>query len=67
MTEGERLRAMGQASDNAIKAMQLRQEADKLIQEAAQPGQARQAVESAYKDRLLQNQLLSNLSRSGRF
>jgi len=67
MTEGERLRAMGQASDSAIKAMQLRQEADKLIQEAAQPGPARQAVESAYKDRLLQNQLLTNLRRSGRF
>lgn len=67
MTEAERLQAMGQANDNIIKAMQLRQEADRLIQEAAQPGQANKAVEAAYKDRLLQNQLLNSLSQSGRF
>lgn len=67
MTEAERLQAMGQANDNIIKAMQLRQEADRLIAEAAQPGQASKAVEAAYKDRLMQNQLLTNLSRTGRF
>jgi len=67
MTEGERLRAMGQASELAVKSMQLRADADKLLEEASRPGQARQAVEATYKDRLLQNQLLSNLSRTGRF
>ena len=67
MTEAERLQAMGQANDNIIKAMQMRQEADRLIAEAAQPGQASKAVEAAYRDQLLQNQLLSNLSRTGRF
>jgi hypothetical protein len=67
MTEGERLRAMGQANDNMVKALQLRQEADRLIQEAGKPGPARQAVEGAYRDQLLQNQLLNSIRRSGRF
>ena len=67
MTEAERLRAMGQANDNMVKALQLRQEADRLIQEAGKPGPARQAVEGAYRDQLLQNQLLRSISRSGRF
>jgi PBP1b-binding outer membrane lipoprotein LpoB len=31
MTEAERLRAMGQANDNMVKALQLHQEADHLI------------------------------------
>jgi hypothetical protein len=60
MTEAERLRAMGQANDNMVKALQLRQEAGK-------PGPARQAVEGAYRDQLLQNQLLRSISRSGKF
>jgi hypothetical protein len=67
MTEAERLRAMGQANDNMVKALQLRQEADRLIQEAGKPGPARQAVESAYRDQLLQNQLLKSINRSSRF
>jgi|GEM_PF-6987341 len=67
MTEAERLRAMGQANDNMVKALQLRQEADRLIHEAGKPGPARQAVEEAYRDQLLQNQLLHSISRSGRF
>ena len=67
MTEAERLRAMGQANDNMVKALQLRQEADRLIHEAGRPGPARQAVEGAYRDQLLQNQLLKSISRSGRF
>ncbi|WP_345237244.1 hypothetical protein [Hymenobacter saemangeumensis] len=67
MTEAERLRAMGQANDNMVKALQLRQEADRLIQEAGKPGPARQAVESAYRDQLLQSQLLRSISRSSRF
>lgn len=67
MTEAERLQAMGQANDNMVKALQLRQEADRLIQEAGKPGPARQAVEGAYRDQLLQNQLLKSLRRSGRF
>ena len=37
MTEAERLQAMGQANDNMVKALQLRQEADRLIQEAGRP------------------------------
>jgi hypothetical protein len=67
MTEAERLRAMGQANDNMVKALQLRQEADRLIQEAGKPGPARQAVEGAYREQLLQNQLLRSISRTGRF
>ncbi|SNC77552.1 hypothetical protein SAMN06265337_4141 [Hymenobacter gelipurpurascens] len=67
MTEAERLRAMGQANENMVKALQLRQEADRLIHEAGRPGPARQAVEGAYRDQLLQNQLLKSISRSGRF
>lgn len=67
MTEAERLRAMGQANDNMVKALQLRQEADRLIHEASKPGPARQAVEGAYRDQLLQNQLLKSISQSGRF
>jgi hypothetical protein len=67
MTEAERLRAMGQANDNMVKALQLRQEADRLIHEAGKPGPARQAVEGAYRDQLLQNQLLRSISQSGRF
>ncbi|QKG55000.1 hypothetical protein [Hymenobacter sp. BRD67] len=67
MTEAERLRAMGQANDNMIKALQLRQEADRLIQETGKPGPARLAVEGAYRDQLLQNQLLRSISRTGHF
>ncbi|SFQ81464.1 hypothetical protein [Hymenobacter arizonensis] len=67
MTEAERLRAMGQANDNMVKALQRRQEADRLIHEAGKPGPARMAVEGVYRDQLLQNQLLKSISRSGRF
>jgi len=67
MTEAERLRAMGQANDNMVKALQLRQEADRLIHEAGKPGPARMAVEGAYRDQLLQNQLLKSIQRTGRF
>ena len=67
MTEAERLRTMGQANDNMVKALQLRQEADRLIQEAGRPGPARQAVEGAYREQLLQNQLLQSIRRSGHF
>lgn len=67
MTEAERLRAMGQANDNMVKALQLRQEADRLIHEAGRPGPARQAVEGSYRDQLLQNQLLKSIGRSGQF
>ena len=48
-------------------ALQLRQEADRLIQEAGRPGPARQAVEGAYRNQLLQNQLLQSIRRGGRF
>jgi hypothetical protein len=67
ITEAERLRAMGQANDNMVKAPQLRQEADRLIHEAGKPGPARLAVEEAYGDQLLQNQLLRSIGKSGRF
>ena len=44
MTETERLQAMGQANDNVIKALQLCQEADRLIQEASRPWRALIAI-----------------------
>ncbi|WP_310391881.1 hypothetical protein [Hymenobacter sp.] len=50
-----------------VNALQLRQEADRLIQEAGKRGPAKQAVEGAYRNQLLQNPLLRSISRSGRF
>jgi predicted transcriptional regulator len=58
MTEGERMVALNTSNDNMIKAMQLRQEADRLLAEAAQPGPARQAAEMVYSDILVQNALI---------
>ncbi|MBC6609067.1 hypothetical protein H8B13_19770 [Hymenobacter sp. BT188] len=58
MTEGERMVALNTSNDNMIKAMQLRQEADRLLAEAAQPGPSRQAAEMVYSDILVQNALI---------
>lgn len=58
MTEGERMMALNTSNDNMIKAMQLRQEADRLLAEAAQPGPSRQAAEMVYSDILVQNALI---------
>ena len=58
MTEGERMVALNTSNDNMIKAMQLRQEADRLLAEAAQPGPSRQAAEMVYADILVQNALI---------
>lgn len=58
MTEGERMSAINTSNDNMIKAMQLRQEADRLVLEASQPGPARQAAESVYSDIMVQNALI---------
>lgn len=59
MTEGERMVALNTSNDNMIKAMQLRQEADRLLAEAAQPGPSRQAAEMVYSDILVQNALIN--------
>jgi hypothetical protein len=58
MTEGERMVALNTSNDNMIKAMQLRQEADRLLAEASQPGPSRQAAEMVYSDILVQNALI---------
>ncbi|GAB3840642.1 hypothetical protein [Hymenobacter jeollabukensis] len=58
MTEGERMVALNTSNENMIKAMQLRQEADRLLAEAAQPGPSRQAAEMVYSDILVQNALI---------
>ncbi|MCC3154744.1 hypothetical protein Q3A66_15840 [Hymenobacter sp. BT770] len=58
MTEGERIVALNTSNDNMIKAMQLRQEADRLLAEASQPGPSRQAAEMVYSDILVQNALI---------
>ena len=58
MTEGERMVALNTSNDNMIKAMQLRQEADRLLAEAAQPGPSRRAAEMVYADILVQNALI---------
>ena len=58
MTEGERMNAINTSNDNMIKAMQLRQEADRLLIEASQPGPSRQAAESVYSDIMVQNSLI---------
>ncbi|SMB79257.1 hypothetical protein SAMN00120144_3096 [Hymenobacter roseosalivarius DSM 11622] len=58
MTEGERMAALNSSNDNLIKAMQLRQEADRLLAEAAQPGPSRQAAELVYADVLVQQSLI---------
>lgn len=58
MTEGERMVALNTSNDNMIKAIQLRQEADRLLAEAAQPGPSRQAAEMVYSDILVQNALI---------
>ena len=58
MTEGERMAALNSSNDNMIKAMQLRQEADRLLAEASQPGPSRQAAEMVYSDILVQNALI---------
>ena len=55
MTEGERMAALNSSNDNMIKAMQLRQEADRLLMEASQPGPSRQAAEAVYARRLVRN------------
>jgi hypothetical protein len=58
MTEGERMAALNTANQNLIQAMQLRQEADKLLAEASQPGRSRQAAEIVYSDVLVQQSLI---------
>ncbi|MCR5890709.1 hypothetical protein LRS06_24105 [Hymenobacter sp. J193] len=58
MTEGERMAALNSSNDNMIKAMQLRQEADRLLAESSQPGPSRQAAELVYADVLVQQSLI---------
>lgn len=58
MTEGERMAALNNSNDNMIKAMQLRQEGDRLMAESQQKGPARAAAETVYSDVLVQNSLI---------
>ncbi|MFD1470251.1 hypothetical protein ACFQ48_18635 [Hymenobacter caeli] len=58
MTEGERMTALNSSNDNMIKAMQLRQEGDRLMAESQQKGPARAAAETVYSDVLVQNSLI---------
>jgi hypothetical protein len=58
MSEGERMAMMNASNENMVKAMQLRQEADKLLAESSQKGPAHLAAEMAYTDLMAQKQLI---------
>ena len=58
MTEGERIAALRSSNDNMIKAMQLREQGDRLFTEASQTGPAHQAAEAAYVSTLKRNALI---------
>ncbi|MBC6700220.1 hypothetical protein [Hymenobacter sp. BT190] len=58
MTEGERMAALNSSNDNMIKAMQLREQGDRLFMEASQAGPAHQAAEAVYASTLSRNALI---------
>ncbi|WP_426491456.1 hypothetical protein [Hymenobacter sp. 102] len=58
MTEGERIAALNSSNDNLIKAMQLREQGDRLFMEASQSGPAHQAAEAVYASTLSRNALI---------
>lgn len=58
MTEGERMAMINASNENMVRAMQLRQEADRLIEESAQKGPAHTAAEMVYTDLIAQKQLI---------
>ena len=58
MTEGERIAALNSSNDNMIKAMQLRENGDRLFMEASQAGPAHQAAEAVYASTLSRNALI---------
>ncbi|ALJ01670.1 hypothetical protein [Rufibacter tibetensis] len=64
MTEGERMAMIHASNENMVRAMQLRQEADRLISESTQKGPAHIAAERVYTDLLAQKQLIDLESRS---
>ena len=58
MTEGERMAALNSSNENMIKAMQLRENGDRLFMEASQAGPAHQAAEVVYASTLSRNALI---------
>lgn len=58
MTEGERMAMINASNENMVRAMQLRQEADRLIEESSQKGPAHIAAEMVYTDLIAQKQLI---------
>ncbi|MFB9865664.1 hypothetical protein [Rufibacter immobilis] len=58
MTEGERMAMINASNENMVRALQLRQEADRLMAESAQEGPAHIAAERVYTDLLAQKQLI---------
>jgi len=66
MTEAGQLRAVGQANDNRVKALQQQQQdTSRLIQEAG--SRAWPGGERTFLDQLFQNQLLQSIGWSGSF
>ncbi len=55
MTEGERMAEFNSSNDNMIKAMQLREQGDRLSMESSQAGPTHQAAEAVYASTLSQN------------
>jgi len=58
MTEGERMAMINSSNENMVRAIQLRQEADRLIAESTQKGPAHIAAEMVYTDLIAQKQLI---------
>ncbi|WP_207435968.1 hypothetical protein [Sabulibacter ruber] len=58
MTEGERMAMINASNENMVRAMQLRQEADRLLAESTRKGPAHLAAEVLYTDLLAQRQLI---------
>ena len=65
MIEAGQLRAVGQANDNRVKALQQQQDTNRLIQEAG--SRAWPGGERTFLDQLFQNQLLQSIDWSGSF
>ncbi|MGV3587973.1 MAG: hypothetical protein ACO1OF_13285 [Adhaeribacter sp.] len=58
MSEGERMAMLNASNENMVRAMQLRQEADKLLAESTHKGPAHLAAEMVYTDLMAQKQLI---------
>jgi hypothetical protein len=58
MTEGERMAMINASNENMVRAMQLRQEANRLMEESSQKGPAHIAAEMVYTDLIAQKQLI---------